>query len=282
MAIRQMTGSANLIQLVNNFGHCASHSTTLRHDTALATLNLQSSTVVPKEILPGKNSILIWDNDDFKEEARASTHITNGIIVQKVHADDKISVPSIPKSRQKALPNPQDKILPFTIGKKKSLDIKSQCTEMRFEENNHIKPQISANRLDLLYSILNIPTSSDQEFLPDWTGFNTLISENELTMSRVGYLPIIEGSPTEYSTVFTVLVKSLEIATKLSLQHIVIVFDEAIYAKAQQIRWKNEDFISKTVIRLGDFHAVMSFCGAISKLFRDAGLQVCIYSYFMN
>jgi hypothetical protein len=54
------------------------------------------------------------------------------------------------------------------------------------------------------------------------------------------------------------------------------VFDEAIYAKAQQIRWKNERFMVITILRLGDFHAVMSFCGTISRIFQDAGLRVCI------
>ena len=97
-----------------------------------------------------------------------------------------------------------------------------------------------------------------------------------MKLSRIGYLPVIQGSPTEYSTVYTVMVKSLDIAAKLNLEYVVLVFDEAIYVKAQQIRWKSEIFMSKTVIRLGDFHTVMCFCGAISKLFQDAGLRVCV------
>lgn len=53
-----------------------------------------------------------------------------------------------------------------------------------------------------------------------------------------------------------------------------LVFDEAIYAKIQQIRWKEERYLSRFVVRLGDFHMAMAFCGAISKLFKDAGLKV--------
>ena len=83
MTIRQMTGSSGLLKIIHGFGHCASHSTTLRHDTALAELNLQSSIVVPKEILPNKHTTLIWDNDDFQEESKSSTHLTNGIVVQR-------------------------------------------------------------------------------------------------------------------------------------------------------------------------------------------------------
>ena len=57
---------------------------------------------------------------------------------------------------------------------------------------------------------------------------------------------------------------------------IVLVFDKAIYAKAQMIRWKDKDLMKNLVIRLGEFHTVMSFCSGISKIFKDSGLQASI------
>jgi hypothetical protein len=53
-----------------------------------------------------------------------------------------------------------------------------------------------------------------------------------------------------------------------------LVFYEAIYAKIQQIRWKEERYLGRFVVRLGDFHMAMAFYVAISKLFKDSGLQV--------
>lgn len=279
MTIRQMTGSSGLLKVIHGFGHCASHSTTLRHDTALAELNLQSSTVVPKEILPNKHTTLIWDNDDFQEESKSSTHITNGIAVQRALNEDVITIPPLVKTRRKSLDDPCCELMPYSIGKKKSIDVLEQCSDLEFEEECHSTHQISANKLDLVYCLLKLSFIDNSELLPDWTGFNTLLSRNDtsaLNLSRIGYLPVIEGSPTQYTTVYTVFVKSLEIAAKLNLEYVVLVFDEAIYAKAQQIRWKNESFMVKTILRLGDFHAVMSFCGAISRIFQDAGLRVCI------
>ena len=61
---------------------------------------------------------------------------------------------------------------------------------------------------------------------------------------------------------------------KLNLKYILLIFDEALYSKAQQIRWKSEEFLSKFIIRLGDFHTCMSFASAIACRFREAGLQV--------
>ena len=63
-------------------------------------------------------------------------------------------------------------------------------------------------------------------------------------------------------------------ADKLSVQYAVVVFDEAVHCKAQMIRWKDEELLRRLVIRLGDFHMVMSYCSGIAKLFKDGGLQV--------
>ncbi|CAB4004110.1 Hypothetical predicted protein, partial [Paramuricea clavata] len=232
--------------------------------------------MVPKEILPNKHTTLIWDNDDFQEESKSSTHITNGIAVQRALNEDVITIPPLVKTRRKSLDDPCCELMPYSIGKKKSIDVLEQCSDLEFEEECHSTHQISENKLDLVYCLLKLSFIDNSELLPDWTGFNTLLSRNDtsaLNLSRIGYLPVIEGSPTQYTTVYTVFVKSLEIAAKLNLEYVVLVFDEVIYAKAQQIRWKNESFMVKTILRLGDFHAVMSFCGAISRIFQDAGLR---------
>ena len=52
-----------------------------------------------------------------------------------------------------------------------------------------------------------------------------------------------------------------------------LVFDQAIYAKAQQIRWKDDDLTRRIVIRLCEFHTCMSYLGILGKRFGDAGLQ---------
>lgn len=118
-----MTGSSGLLKIIHRFGHCASHSTTLRHDTALAELNLQSSNVVPKEILPNKHTTQIWDNDDFQEESKSSTHITNGIVVQRALNEDllTIRIPPLIKTRRKSLDHPCSELMSYSLGKKSPL-----------------------------------------------------------------------------------------------------------------------------------------------------------------
>jgi hypothetical protein len=273
MAVRQISGYSSIIDILNGFGHCASHSSTLRHNTALAKLNIEAGTSVPKEILPNRHTILVWDNDDFGEEAKVSTHITNGIAIQEERNDDFTPTVSMKKSRDKSLPAPQTEIPPYVIGKKQTPNLKAICGSLDLEERVYTAFQQLAEKCDFAYSLLKMHYGG---CLPDWTGFNTLLSTDKIpSVSKIGYLPVIDASPTEYSTVHAILKKSEEMAVKLNVNYLVLVFDEAIYFKAQHIRWKTPEFMQCFIIRMGDFHAIMSFCGAIGKLFRDAGLQVC-------
>ena len=85
---------------------------------------------------------------------------------------------------------------------------------------------------------------------------------------------MIDASATELSTINAVLQRSSKIADELGLQYVCLVFDEAIYSKIQQIRWKDVTYMNRFVIRMGAFHMAMAFCDAIGKLFGDGGLKV--------
>ncbi|CAB4001807.1 Hypothetical predicted protein [Paramuricea clavata] len=57
---------------------------------------------------------------------------------------------------------------------------------------------------------------------------------------RIGYLPVIDASATEFSTIHAILKRCTGIADKLQLRFATLVFDEAIYSKVQQIRLRND------------------------------------------
>jgi hypothetical protein len=123
-----------------------------------------------------------------------------------------------------------------------------------------------------MYVLIKMYGVSDEDPWPGWTGFNTLLRQSNITtVSKVGYLPLVNASPTEYSTLNEVLKTGIKILDKLCLQQGVLVFDEAVYAKIQHIRWKEQIFTDRFVVHLGEFHACMSFLSAISKLFEDGG-----------
>ena len=167
--------------------------------------------------------------------------------------------------------------MPYHLGKKKTPSFSIE--DERLDEDYYLDEQANARVLDFAYVLMKF-YQSQMDVLPGWTGFNMLAQGLEIPpVSKIRYLPIVDGSPSEYSTLYTALQQSIKIADELSLEKVVLVFDEAIYAKIQQIRWKDERFISRFIVRLGDIHATMSFLSAIGKLFGDAGLQVYIFMF---
>lgn len=72
----------------------------------------------------------------------------------------------------------------------------------------------------------------------------------------VDYLPGINAPATDMSTVYQVLTKSLQIKETLRLQSIVVVFDQALYAKATEIKWKHSAQFIAIVLRMGVFESV--------------------------
>ena len=77
-------------------------------------------------------------------------------------------------------------------------------------------------------------------------------------ITNLGYLPVIDASPTYMDIVYTILKQSINIADELELGSIALVMDQAIYAKAQQICWENDSFKDRLVVRLGDFHTAVA------------------------
>ncbi|KAL8572752.1 hypothetical protein ACOMHN_030334 [Nucella lapillus] len=133
------------------------------------------------------------------------------------------------------------------------------------------------NSIDLAMTMTKMPTVDESDgllLIPSWTGFNVLLKAKEPVpyKSKVGYLPVISGSQTQLSTVNAVFLKSVALADELELDCIVLTFDLAFYAKAQQVRWNDLKYKERTVVRLGEFHTCMSFLSVIGKRFDDSGL----------
>ena len=72
---------------------------------------------------------------------------------------------------------------------------------------------------------------------------------------------------------FQVLCRALSIIESLKLNSIVCVFDQAIYCKACEIKWKEPAKFKNCVLMMGMFHMVMTYMHILSKRFSGAGLK---------
>ena len=254
-------------------------ATVYKHDSALA-LSCNSSNqdvTIPRNIISGSFSIIVWDNNDFNEETvsgKETTHVANGIILQKKSND----TPLLPKKEVsksvRTIKPPETDILPYLMVKKGLPSLFTHKDELALDNKSHPQHQNDGLMFDFAFILAKLQSALDGVSLPSWTAFNTKTNQTIPTQSTTGYLPVIDTSVTDLATVNTILGRSVLICKELQLPEIVLVFDEAIYAKAQMIRWNNKEYLNKTVIRLGDFHTVMSYCTGIAKIFKDAGLTV--------
>ncbi len=203
---------------------------------------------------------------------KGTTHNTNGIIIQKMIPCNEPTPDHqcLQKTRKRSLDPPSTNLETYIRGKRTGPEHFGK--EVELNRDTHNLTRKSVQKLDGAYFLMK--TAVHGKVLPSWTGFNTVIRRDPIPPpTNIGYLPVIDASPTEFGTVKTILKRSTEIADRLQLQEIVLVFDQAIYAKAQEIRWKSETYKERLTIRMGEFHTCMAFLSCIGKRFGDAGLQ---------
>lgn len=125
---------------------------------------------------------------------------------------------------------------------------------------------------DLAWKVSRI-VKDDKQAVPSWTATNAFLSERNLPIATTCYLPFIRAPPTDLSTIYTILLRLVQIAAKLEQPHILVTADCAIYSKAQQIMWNKPAALDgKLTMRLGGMHLTMSFVASIGKLYGDGGL----------
>ena len=113
-----------------------------------------------------------------------------------------------------------------------------------------------------------------------WTGFNISV-RNKVQVSQdvTGYLTTIDAPATDMATVHEVLVQSLKIKNPPKLKSIVLVFDQALYAKATEVQWKQSERFKDIVLKMGVFHTTCTLLSIIGKRFQDADLRdLCVES----
>ena len=291
LTMRHLTRSSQLVEILNHFGHSLSNSVIQEVETTMAERHIglleEGVIYTPPNIQPNVPVVMCWDNNDINEETltgHGTTHCTNGILIQR-SVPPGVNAASAPriqqmKGKQKRSFSPQlSKLLPYYAGKRCGPD------NMAIANQDLIYPKFpdsvdEARRKDTAWCFLRQRHDDDDagettgtQMVLSWSGFNASVTSNTPVPSVVGYCPVIEASPTELSTVYTLLKRSVQMGRKLGQAEVIIVMDLAIYAKAQEIVWKQTGEFSNVVLRMGAFHTAMMFIAVLDKRFGDAGLS---------
>jgi len=124
--------------------------------------------------------------------------------------------------------------------------------------------------LSLLWHMFGLLPAGDLP-RPNWSGYmQTVCVGDHAPVASVTMLPIIDLKPTDESCIYSTLLFVMEQARKVNQSVPCITFDQPLYIKAVDIATAARLNI---VCRLGGFHTLMNFLGAVGYIMQGSGLE---------
>ena len=124
---------------------------------------------------------------------------------------------------------------------------------------------------EMVYSIVR-SFNGTAESVPPWGPFHVILHQDSVPISVIAYNPILMAPPTDYSTIFTTLLRNKDIIRNLGYKHLPIIFDMGLLTKALEITWSQPDLLAGVHPCEGGMHLLMAVMAAIGHLYGDAGL----------
>ena len=194
LCTKRKTGSKQVISWMNRLGHGISYHETCALETRLAIQQSKEQTLrsfVPNIMQPSTFVTFVWDNNDVNPETLTgvSMHLTNGIMIQHASSsevrssgEEVLETPPRPSSKPRSFKAVTNVLGPY-ISKKRAQPSPIEnlaLLEESFEE-------VLSKKIDFWWSILrcNAQLCDVIQTVPNWTGFNYLISETSMSFQQV-------------------------------------------------------------------------------------------------
>ena len=84
--------------------------------------------------------------------------------------------------------------------------------------------------------------------------------------TSICYCQLIPAPPAEFNTVYTVLKRPEALFRRIGQQAVMLTLDEALYFKAQIVKWRNAAEFENLFKRMGGFHQALNYKGDIGKI----------------
>lgn len=293
MTVRHLTGSKQLVTLLNRMGHSSSYDEVQAVDTSFATEVLAKmeahGTVIPSNISLGPFVQLAADNDLNEEtiDGKNTTHATTMVIYQR-----KVFGPELPPTTPVGNHSKRRRSLKkgggvyelqecSAHGRRPKVNQYTGAVDYQWLKDDSTVLSEALN-MDATWALLRMKPACLMETgispenvqqVPGWGGYQSILNPAVPAISKIGYCPMIEGSSTDFTTVYTVLKHAQKVSAAMGQRDAVITFDLAIYIKAKQIQMKFPEEFSNTVVRLGGFHIALNYLSLLGKKFRSSGLE---------
>ena len=281
MTVHHLTGSAQIITLLNRLGHCQSYTRTLELETALCNSVTARTSLLPAGISTEHNEIIhfCWDNFDLNEETPSgsgTTHTAHGIAIQEVENGAEVTDPDLPnvsESHRRTADLIIDELEPCFA--KAKAEPNFNVTKAVPETCDFSDSMLS----DFLWIFARKQLPQVNQSVPSWAGWpsatsdNQLFSEFEPRNSTVAYMAPVLFPITENATVQHVLEVSKKATQSVGQEYTIVTSDLGVAQKAFNIVWQNHVKFGKVIIRIGVFHTICSLFGAIGKHIKGSGFE---------
>ncbi|KAE8742582.1 hypothetical protein FOCC_FOCC011876 [Frankliniella occidentalis] len=220
----------------------------------------------------------VWDNVDWNKHdvtGRGSIHVLGGLRIVT-------PAPAVPPERVPRQKMPASVVQNLTYSEYGVKIPMYQKPERNGLDLIKVKP------LDVtsLSEVARLATNLDVLWLagrclgvergPSWNGFNAEATRNgEIgPVSGVIALPFVNDNPSKYSTLNSALLFASADSKKYGRDFFFVTMDLPLYAKSVEIVTSDTSgALSGVIVRLGGFHLLMSFLGAIGHIMDGSGLE---------
>ena len=152
-----------------------------------------------------------------------------------------MTLPVLEKSCRRTLKSDSAPLLDFTLKKRKGptpfdkLELDTTMAHLEEPEYKDFAWLMSRSPIDTEVHESATSDTFPPQSVPSWTAFNAASTHIDMPMSVVGYCHMIDSNPSDPQTVYNALQRSLAMADELGRRDCVVVFDQALYARAIQI-----------------------------------------------
>lgn len=272
--LHRQFGSKLLIDILSNLGVCSTYKETMKYE---ASASVNSSTCIEKPTYVQ----YIFDNADHNIrtlDGYGSFHVMGGIQTVTPHSTLQNRNP-VPRNVHATTLSAVGSLayLPMVWYKQPSVVGFSQITAIDLSNLSvHLEPNSGQHMrlLDVLWAI--VFTSDSTVSKPNWNGFMEAAHKHlRHDKSALVPLPFINHDPNNQSTIYTALVYAAKESEKLQQKKVFVTFDQPLCNKAFDILLaaSPDSVLSRVEVRIGGFHLLMSFLGAIGKVMGGSGLE---------
>ena len=215
---------------------------------------------IPPMVSPNQPFFFAIDNIDFQvdtPDGRDHLRGTTQVVFQQKYMDESRTVHTFERNK------PQTNNLPVHDTVYCAEPKPRNDTYLCFDNIKSVKDLDIYRRWDLAWTLArNIDTTTS---VPTWSAHNSLHTE-VIPLANYCITPVIHGSPTDWSNLYTALkiVQGINVATT-SDHKTVVPLDLQLYSKCIQLQAK-ENIHSDFVFRLGELHTLLAMLKVIGKI----------------